>query len=79
MNCKESVMDNSELNLKARATLAETLERIDGAYAPASIRAYKADFNELIHFCDEEEEKALPTHPQTIANFIVKMSNGKRW
>lgn len=71
-------MGNSELNLKARAALAETLKRIDGAYAPASIRAYKADFNELIHFCDEEEEDALPTHPQTIANFIVKMSNGKR-
>ena len=71
-------MGNSELNLKARATLAETLERIDGAYAPASIRAYKADFNELIHFCDEGEEEALPTHPQTIANFILKMSNGKR-
>ena len=71
-------MVNSELNLKARAALAETLERIDGAYAPASIRAYKADFNELIHFCDEEEEDALPTHPQTIANFIVKMSNCKR-
>jgi site-specific recombinase XerD len=65
-------------NLKAKAALAETLERIDGAYAPASIRAYKADFNELIHFCNEEEEDALPTHPQTIANFIVKMSNGKR-
>jgi site-specific recombinase XerD len=71
-------MSNSELNLKARATLAETLARIDGAYAPASIRAYKADFNELIHFCDEEGEQALPTHPQTIANFIMKMSNGKR-
>ena len=71
-------MTSSELNFKARAALAETLERIDGAYAPASIRAYKADFNELIHFCDEEEEEALPTHPQTIANFIVKMSNGKR-
>ncbi|MBU3593293.1 tyrosine-type recombinase/integrase [Polynucleobacter sp. 71A-WALBACH] len=71
-------MSNSELNLKARAALAETLERIDGAYAPASIRAYKADFNELIRFCDEEEEDVLPTHPQTIANFILKMSNGKR-
>jgi len=71
-------MSNSERNLKARAALAETLVRIDGAYAPASIRAYKADFNELINFCDEEEEDALPTHPQTIANFIVKMSNGKR-
>ena len=78
MNCKESAMGNSELNLKARAALAETLARIDGAYAPASIRAYKADFNELINFCNEEEEDALPTHPQTIANFIVKMSNGKR-
>ena len=71
-------MGNSELNLKARAALAETLVRIDGAYAPASIRAYKADFNELINFCDEEEEDALPTHSQTIANFIVKMSGGKR-
>ena len=71
-------MSNSKLNLKARAALAGTLERIDGAYAPASIRAYKADFNELINFCDEEEEDALPAHPQTIANFIVKISNGKR-
>jgi site-specific recombinase XerD len=78
MNYKDSAMGNSELNLKARATLAETLERIDGAYAPASIRAYKADFNELIHFCDEEGEEALPTDPQTIANFIMKMSNNKR-
>ena len=71
-------MGNSELNQKARVAIAETLERIDGAYAPASIRAYKADFNELINYCDEEGEEALPTHPQTIANFIVKMSNGKR-
>ena len=71
-------MGNSELNLKARAALAETLKRIDGAYAQASIRAYKADFNELIHFCDEEGEEALPTDPQTIANFIMKMSNNKR-
>lgn len=71
-------MGNSELNLKAKAALAETLERIDGAYAPASIPAYKANFNELVHLCDEEDEDALPTHPQKIANFIMKMSNGKR-
>ena len=72
-------MKNSSLNEKGEIALARTLEKIDDAYVPGSIRAYKANFNELINFCDEEGEQALPTHPQTIANFIVKISNWKCW
>ena len=32
--------------------LAETLARIEGAYAPATIRAYRADFASFIEFCE---------------------------
>ena len=35
--------------------LCETLARIEGAYAPATIRAYRADFAAFIEFDDRIE------------------------
>ena len=32
-------------------TLSQTIKKIDGAYAPATIRAYKADFIDFIAYC----------------------------
>jgi len=58
--------------------LANTLEKIEGAYAYASIRAYRADFNTFIQFCENRNEESLPAIPLSIANFIIKLSNDKR-
>jgi len=58
--------------------LANTLVKIEGAYAHASIRAYRADFNTFIEFCEECNEESLPALPLSIANFIIKLSNDKR-
>jgi site-specific recombinase XerD len=54
--------------------LNKTIEKIDGAYAPTTIRAYKADFAKFIEFCETRGEIALPALPITIANFIAQLS-----
>jgi len=62
----------------AKQLLNATLKKIEGAYAQASIRAYKADFNTFIQFCEDHNEEALPALPLVIANFITKLTNSKR-
>ena len=58
--------------------LQETVQKIEGAYAYSTIRAYKADFGKFIEFCEKRNEGALPALPLSIANFIIKLSNDKR-
>ncbi|CAM3841657.1 tyrosine-type recombinase/integrase [Polynucleobacter antarcticus] len=54
--------------------LHDTIIRIDGAYAPATIRAYVADFKAFIVFCESRNEPALPASSLSVAAFIVFMS-----
>ena len=61
----------------ASRLLIQTLQRIEGAYAPATIRAFKADFNTFIIYCQEYQTNPLPTHPSVISNYIDSLSDGK--
>lgn len=63
---------------QATKLLQETIARIEGAYAHSTIRAYKADFDKFIEFCEERNQGALPALPSSIANFIIELSNDKR-
>jgi site-specific recombinase XerD len=65
------------MNITAINVLKETIKRIDGAYAPATIRAYKSNFERFIEFCDQENIEALPANQETIASYIRNLSNGK--
>jgi site-specific recombinase XerD len=65
-------------NQNSRELLAKSIERIDGAYAYSTIRAYKADFIQFIEFCEERNEGALPAKPLSVVDFITQLSNGKR-
>lgn len=38
--------------MHASEILTNTIEKIDGAYAPSTIRAYKANFERFIVFCE---------------------------
>ena len=67
-----------KIRIDPRELLANTLEKIEGAYAYSTIRAYKADFGKFIEFCEERNEGALPALPLSIANFIIELSNDKR-
>jgi site-specific recombinase XerD len=55
--------------------LSQTLERIEGAYAPATIRAFKADFNTFITYCIEHHTNPLPANPSVVSHYIDHLSN----
>ncbi len=51
-----------------------TIPRIEGAYAPATIRAYFADFAAFITFCDLYNQFALPANTGITSDFIRHIS-----
>ena len=54
--------------------LRQTVQRIDGAYAPTTIRAYRADFAKFIEFCEVHHTDALPASPSIIALYVAELS-----
>lgn len=58
----------------AVAVLRQTVEKIDGAYAPTTIRAYQADFAKFIDYCEAHGESALPAQPICVANYVGQLS-----
>ena len=61
---------------QARQMLAQTVIKIDGAYAPATIRAYRANFEAFIAHCENHQQPALPTTTQTLTSYIAHLANG---
>jgi len=63
------------MNHTAKEILIKTVEKIEGAYAPSTIRAYRANFEAFIKFCDEKNTSALPASSEIVANYIKKLSS----
>lgn len=64
-------------NFNAHDHLVKLILHIEGAYAPNTIRAYKADMTEFIKFCDKNSIVAFPAAPHDIAKFLLSaMSQG---
>ncbi len=63
------------MNHTARLTLEATIKKIEGAYAPSTIRAYKSNFESFIKFCDENNTAALPASNEIVASYIKKLSS----
>jgi site-specific recombinase XerD len=59
--------------MNEREILAKTIEKIEGAYAPSTIRAYKTNFERFIEFCENLKSCALPANPEKIANYVVDL------
>ena len=62
------------MNDTARDCLQATIKKIEGAYAPSTIRAYKSNFENFIRFCDENKTSALPASSEIIASYIKKLT-----
>ena len=60
---------------QVRQLLALTIIKIDGAYAPATIRAYRSNFEFYIRYCEEQKLDPLPCKPIDLANYIAHLSN----
>lgn len=65
------------MNHTAKELLKKTMEKIEGVYAPATIRAYKSNFENFIKYCNEIEQDALPAYLSTVVYFIKKISDGQ--
>ena len=64
-------------NIIPKEILLETISRIDGAYAPATIRAYMANFERFIEFCESKNVLALPANKSDVADFIRYLSDNE--
>jgi site-specific recombinase XerD len=64
------------MNHTAKEILIKTVQKIEGAYAPSTIRAYRSNFEVFIKYCDENNVTALPAQPEIIALYIKKLSDG---
>ncbi len=60
------------INDTASQKLAQLLIHVDGAYAPNTLRAYKADMLEFIAYCEKNGGGALPAKPETVAQFLMQ-------
>ena len=58
-------------HFNASEQLNKLTAHIEGAYAPNTIRAYKADMGEFIRYCNENSFCALPAAPIDIAKFLL--------
>lgn len=66
-----------ELNCAIKL-LQDTVIKIDGAYAPSTIRAYRADFTDFIYFCHDKNANALPAQPHLVVQYIADLTNKGR-
>lgn len=48
------------------------LLHLEGAYAPNTLRAYRADMLEFIQYCENAHACALPACPSTVASFLMQ-------
>lgn len=55
-----------------RQKLNDLLSHVEGAYAPNTLRAYKADMLEFITYCDANGLHGLPAAPGTVAKFLMQ-------
>jgi len=63
-------------NDTAKEILIKTVEKIEGAYAPSTIRAYRSNFEVFIKYCDENKVTALPAQPEIVSKYIRRLSDG---
>jgi site-specific recombinase XerD len=63
------------INDTAKEILIKTVEKIEGAYAPSTIRAYRSNFFAFIKYCDENNTSALPASSEIVASYIKKLSS----
>ena len=57
-------------NHTVRAALEKLLTYIEGAYAPNTLRAYRADMMDFIAFCEGRGTSPIPADPLDIAAFL---------
>ena len=63
--------------MKSKQMLLNTIDRIEGAYAPDTIRAYRSKFEKFITYCENSSECALPASSKVVAKYVKHLSYGQ--
>jgi site-specific recombinase XerD len=63
-------------NNTSNELLKGTINKMGGAYAPSTIRAYKTNFENFISFCEKIGECALPADSNIVGQYVKKISDG---
>lgn len=50
--------------------LQKVLKKIEDAYSPNTLRAYRADFLEFIQFCEKHGLPSIPANYESVALFV---------
>ncbi len=61
-------------DITAKLILDETIKKIDGAYSPSTIRAYRRNFEKFIEYCSKNHKEALPAKDMSVANYIQNLT-----
>lgn len=64
------------INANSSVALFKTIAKIEGAYAPSTIRAYRENFAKFIRFSEKYYLNSLPASPSTVAMFVEQISDG---
>ena len=62
---------------EAYHNLKEILAHINDAYAPNTIRAYRADFSGWISFCTKKGACPPPVDPFIVSEFLLGLADAK--
>ena len=62
MHHKDVFMNNSQIQ--------RTIQSLEGAYAPSTIRGYTSDIKSFTNFCASENAKSFPADPQTVVDYL---------
>lgn len=65
------------INNTPKELLENTINKIEGAYAPATIRAYRANFERFICFCERNGTSALPAQSDIVTDYVKELSDGR--
>jgi site-specific recombinase XerD len=65
------------INNTAKCLLKETIDKIEGAYAPSTIRAYMKNYERFINFCEQHKESALAADSKIVSMYIKELSDGR--
>lgn len=65
---------NTVMDITAKELLNRTIIKIEGAYAPSTIRAYRSNFERFIQFCEKHNIDALPANPSDVAVYVAQLT-----
>jgi site-specific recombinase XerD len=71
------ILINCLAALNCSEVITIDIKKIEGAYAPSTISAYKSNFENFIKYCDVIHQEALPASSEVVVSFIKSISDGR--